>query len=212
CTFLAGFRFEDLPEAAVHQARRGVLDWIGCALAGSRHRTIDALLSVLQGAGGGGHAPVLGRGITLGQLEAAMANGQMGHLFDYDDTHMGGVIPHASSPMLPALFALAARGGFDGRALIVAYAAGFEAGVRVGQAAPAHHDGGWHLTATLRTIPAGAAAARFLGLDAAQMIHAVGLAATQAAGMQQNRGTSAKSFHAGKAASNGLLAALLAQA
>jgi 2-methylcitrate dehydratase PrpD len=141
-----------------------------------------------------------------------MANGQMGHLFDYDDTHMGGVILHASSPILPALFALAARGGFDGRALIAAYAAGFEAGVRTGQAAPAHHDGGWHLTGTLGTIAAGAASARFLGLDATQTIHAVGLAATQAAGMQQNRGTSAKSFHAGKAASNGLLAALLAQA
>jgi len=211
CTFLAGFRFEDLPEAAVHQARRGVLDWIGCALAGSRHRTIDALLSVLQDAGAGGHAPVLGRGITLGQLEAAMANGQMGHLFDYDDTHMGGVILHASSPMLPALFALAARGGFDGRALIVAYAAGFEAGVRSGRTAPGHHKGGWHLTGTLGSIAAGVAAGRLLKLDGQRLTYAMGIAATQAAGMQQNRGTMCKSFHAGKAASNGVLAALLAE-
>lgn len=211
-TFLATFRFEDLPEAAVHQARRGVLDWIGCALAGSRHKTIEILLSVLRSAGGGDQAHVFGHKLKLGQIEAAIANGQMGHLFDYDDTHMGGVILHANSPILPALFALAERGGIDGRRLIAAYAAGFEAGVRIGQAAPAHHDGGWHLTGTLGTIAAGAACARLLALDPTQTMHVVGLATTQASGMQQNRGTSAKSFHAGKAASNGLLAALLAQA
>jgi 2-methylcitrate dehydratase PrpD len=143
--------------------------------------------------------------------EAALANGQMGHVLDFDETHMGGVVLHASSPILAALFVLAERDAYDGRALIVAYAAGFEAGVRVGQSAPGHHDGGWHLTGTLGAIAAGAAGGRLLGLDARQMTHALGIAATQAAGMQQNRGTMCKSFHAGRAATNGLLAALLAQ-
>jgi 2-methylcitrate dehydratase PrpD len=117
---------------------------------------------------------VLGHELRLGQLEAAIANGQMGHMLDYDDTHMGGVILHASSPIIPALFALAERGGINGRTLIAAYVAGFEAGVRVGQAAPAHHDGGWHLTGTLGTIAAGAACARLLALDPTRMMHAVG--------------------------------------
>jgi 2-methylcitrate dehydratase PrpD len=93
----------------------------------------------------------------------------------------------------------------------VAYAVGFEAGVRAGQGAPAHHAGGWHLTGTLGSIAAGAAAGKLLGLNAHQMIHALGIATTQAAGMQQNRGTMCKSFHAGKAASSGLLAGLLAR-
>jgi 2-methylcitrate dehydratase PrpD len=211
CAFLAAFRFEDLPEAALHQGRRGLLDWLGCALAASRHPTIAKLLSVLTSAGGSGQATVLGHQLKLGPLEAAIANGQMGHLLDYDDTHMGGVVLHASSPILAALLALTDRGGITGRAFVAAYAAGFEAGVRVGQSAPGHYDGGWHLTGTLGTIAAGAACARLLGLDRQQMVHALGLAATQASGMQQNRGTMAKSFHAGKAASNGLLAALLAQ-
>src|SRR5918992_4801601 len=129
CAFLANFRFEDLPEAAVHQGRRGVLDWLGCALAASRHPTVATLLSVLKNAGTGGPATVFGQKLKLGLLEAAIANGLVGHLFDYDDTHMGGVVLHASSPILPALFALAERGGINGRALIAAYAAGFEAGV-----------------------------------------------------------------------------------
>lgn len=214
--FLARVCFEDMPEAAVHETRRGVLDWIGCALAGSRHPTIAKLLPVLTALNAQPHATVLAHGLKLGLSEAALANGQMGHVLDFDDTHMGGVVLHASSPILAALFALAERrtdggGAVDGRTLIAAYAAGFEAGVRVGQAAPGHHDGGWHLTGTLGTIAAGAAGARLLGLDAQQMIHALGIATTQAAGMQQNRGTMCKSFHAGRAASNGLLAALLAQ-
>jgi 2-methylcitrate dehydratase PrpD len=214
--FLARFRFEDLPEAAVHETRRGVLDWIGCALAGSQHPTVGKLLPVLKALNAQPQATVLGHKLKLGLTEASLANGQMGHMLDFDDTHMGGVVLHASSPILAGLFALAERGGVDsgvvdGRALVCAYAAGFEAGVRVGQSAPGHHDGGWHLTGTLGTIAAGAASAKLLGLDAQQMTHALGIAATQSAGMQQNRGTMCKSFHAGRAASNGLLAGLLAQ-
>jgi 2-methylcitrate dehydratase PrpD len=211
CAFLAGVAFEDLPERAVHAARRGVLDWMGCALAACRDPKIDMVLSVLQAASSSQHASVLGRGLKLGMLEAPLVNGQMGHLLDFDDTHMGGVVLHTSSPVLPALFALAEARGATGRDLIAAYAAGFEAGVRVGRSAPAHHDGGWHLTGTLGTIAAGVAAARLIGLDARRMTYAMGIAATQASGMQQNRGTMAKSFHAGRAASNGLLAALLAE-
>ncbi len=209
--FLAGLTYDDLPPDAVHQARRGLLDWAGCALAGTRHPTIAKLLAVMSALNDAPRATVLGHQRMIGTIEAATVNGQMGHLLDYDDTHMGGVVLHASSPILAALFALADRGGFSGRDLVTAYAVGFEAGVRAGQAAPGHHDGGWHLTGTLGSIAAGAACARLLGLDARQMVHALGIAATQAAGMQQNRGTMCKSFHAGKAAANGVLAALLAQ-
>ena len=211
CAFLAGIEFEDLPETAVHAGRRGVLDWIGCALAACRDPKVDTLLAVLQATSSSQHASVLGRGSRLGLIEAPLVNGQMGHLLDFDDTHMGGVVLHTSSPVLPALFALAETRSITGRDLFAAYAAGFEAGVRVGKSAPGHHDGGWHLTGTLGTIAAGVAAARLIRLDAQRMTYAMGIAATQAAGMQQNRGTMAKSFHAGRAASNGLLAALLAE-
>ncbi len=152
CRFLSEFSYTDLPAEAVHEAKRGLIDWIGCALAGSRHGTIDTLVTVLKALGGQPQATVLGRNCKLGLLEAPIANGQMGHLLDFDDTHMGGVVLHASSPILPALFALADRDGTSGQSLIASYAAGFEAGVRVGQSAPSHHDGGWHLTGTLGSI------------------------------------------------------------
>jgi len=211
CGFLARLDYSDLPPAAVHEARRGVLDWLGCALAGSPGDEVSKLISVLESVGGRPQATVLARGLRLGLLEAPIANGQMGHLLDYDDTHMGGVVLHTSSPVLAALFALADARPVDGNTLVASYVAGFEAGVRAGRAAPAHHDGGWHLTGTLGTIAAGAASARLIGLDAQQSTYCAGIAATQASGMQQNRGTMCKSFHAGKAASNGVLAALLAE-
>ena len=211
CGHLTSFGFEALPGNVVHAAKRGVLDWIGCALAGCRHPTLDTLNRVLSQISGKPVATVIGRTTKLGLLDAALANGQAGHVLDYDDTHMSGTVLHASSPTLSALFALADRDGATGSDFICAYVAGFEAGVRTGQASPKHHDGGWHLTGTLGSVAAGAAAARLLRLDAKQMTHAVGIAATQSAGMQQNRGTMCKSFHAGKAAANGLLSALLAQ-
>jgi 2-methylcitrate dehydratase PrpD len=210
--FLAELKFEQLPDQVVHEARRGVLDWLGCALAGSGHATIGILLDTLAATGSPESARVLGRGgRRLGLMDAAIANGQMGHLLDFDDTHLGGVVLHASSPLLAALLALAEQRPVSGRDLIVAYASGFEVGVRAGQGAPAHHEGGWHLTGTLGTLAAGAGCARLLGLDAKRFTHAIGIAGTQAAGMQQNRGTMCKSFHAGKAAASGVLAALLAE-
>jgi 2-methylcitrate dehydratase PrpD len=211
CGRLAAARFGDLSAAAMHQARRGVLDWIGCALAGSGHKTITTLLDVLRETSGAPQATVLGRRLRLGLRDAPLANGQMGHVLDFDDTHMGGVVLHASSPVLAALFALAERSPVSGADLMLAYAVGFEAGVRAGWSAPGHHKGGWHLTGTLGTIAAGVAGGKLLGLDRQRLTYAMGIAATQAAGMQQNRGTMCKSFHAGKAAANGVLAALLAE-
>lgn len=209
CEFLAGSRFSDLPSDAVHAARRGLLDWLGCAFAGSTQPSLDVLLSVLREVGGREQATVLGRKLKLGVLDAPVANGYMGHALDYDDTHSTTL--HPSSPVLSALLALCDHKPRDGKSFVLAYACGLEMGVRAGKASPAHHKGGWHLTGTLGALAAGAGAAKLLGLDARQFAHAVGIAASQAAGLQQNRGTMPKYLHAGKAASSGVLSGLLAE-
>jgi 2-methylcitrate dehydratase PrpD len=211
CARMASLQFSDLSNKAIDEGKRGVLDWLGCALAGSRHPTLDHLLAVLKETGGTPQATVFARGLRLGFLDAPIANGQAGHLLDYDDTHMGGTLLHASSPTLAALFSMAERGRASGAEFLLAYAVGFEAGVRTGRTAPGHHKGGWHLTGTLGSIGAALAAAKLLKLDAGRLTHAMAIAATQSAGMQQNRGTMCKSLHAGKAASSGVLAALLAE-
>lgn len=212
CETLAARRVEDMPASVMHEGSRGIIDWIGCALAGSSHPTIDILLKTLSEIAPSPMATVFGRNMKLGLLEAAIANGQMGHVLDYDDTHLSGTtVIHPSSPILSALFALAERRTVSGRELLLAYATGFDAGVQVGATAQGHIDKGFHGTGTLGTFCAAAAAARLLDLDERRFTHAFAIAGTQASGMQQNRGTMCKSFHAGKAASNGILAGLLAQ-
>lgn len=209
--FASSIAYEDLSPAAVHEAKRAVLDWTGCALAGSTHPTVKVLLGTFEEIGSLPVSTVLGKGgLKLGLLDAPVANGQMGHVLDFDDTHLGGVILHTSTATLPALFALGEKRKSSGRDIIVALAAAFEAGIRVGQASPRHHLAGWHLTGTLGTVAAAAGSARLMGLDEQQTVFALGIACTQAAGMQQNRGSDCKSLHAGKSAYHGVLAAMLA--
>lgn len=211
CNFTAGLSFQQLPPHVLHECKRGLLDWLGCALAGSDTDTIARLNLALNAAGSLPKAHVVGHAQKMGVLEAALMNGQMGHVLDFDDTHMEGVVLHTSSPVLSALFSAATLVPCSGQDLMLAYVLGFEAGVRMGKASPGHHEGGWHLTGTLGTLAAAIASARLLGLSASQTTYCLGIAATQSAGLQQNRGTMSKSFHAGKAAQNGLLAALLAR-
>lgn len=212
CTYLAELRYEDMPQRVVHEGRRGVLDWLGCALAGSTHPTIDLLIGVQQEIGSLAQATVIGRKLKLGLLDTALANGQIGHVLDYDDTHIAETtVMHTSSPLLAAMFALSEREKTNGRDFLLAYAAGFEVGIRSGLACPHHQSGGWHMTATLGTLAVGAAAGKLMRLDAAQLEHAIAISATQAAGLRNTKGSMCKSFHAGKAAMNGLLAALLAR-
>lgn len=209
CGFLGQARYEDLPASTVHAARRGLLDWFGCAFAGSTHPSLDLVIAMLQDAGGRPEATVVGRKLKLGILEAPIANGYMGHVLDYDDTHATTL--HPSSPVLSAVLPLCERKRVSGKDLLLAYVCGLEAGVRVGRASPAHHEGGWHLTGTLGSMAAGVGAAKLLGCSHQQITHAIGIAASQSAGLQQNRGTMTKYLHAGKAAANGLMSGLLAQ-
>jgi 2-methylcitrate dehydratase PrpD len=207
---VAELSYAQLSAATLHSAKRGLLDWLGCVLVGSMHPTPSILLETLKENGSSEQSLVLGLGGKLSYTDACLVNGQMGHILDFDDTHMGGVVLHASSPILSALMSESQRKTTSPQDFLLAYVCGFEAGVRVGQSSPDHHAGGWHLTGTLGTLAAGVAVGKLIGLDAQQMTYAMGIAATQASGMQQNRGTMCKSFHAGRAASNGLLAARLA--
>jgi len=208
CGFLAQSKYEDLPATTVHAAQRGLLDWFGCVFAGSTHPSLELVIAMLQDVGGRPEATVLGRKLKLGLLEAPIANGFMGHVLDYDDTHA--TTFHPSSPVLSALLPLCERRCISGKELLLAYVCGLEAGARVGRASPAHHKGGWHLTGTLGSMAAGVAAAKLLGCTHSQTTHAIGIAASQSAGLQQNRGTMTKYLHAGKAAANGLMSGLLA--
>jgi 2-methylcitrate dehydratase PrpD len=206
----ASLRWEDIPEPARAVIRQCLLDYLGVAIAGAREPLVSMLLDEMREAGGAGQASVIGHAAVLPVLSAALVNGAAAHALDYDDVNVA-MPGHPSVAILPGLLALAELEGASGQALGTAFVAGYETACRIGLALqPGHYDLGFHATATLGSIGAAAACARLLGLPPTASAAALGIAATQAAGLKAQFGTMCKPFHAGKAAQNGLLAARLA--
>lgn len=202
--------FEALPAAAIEAAGRTLLNWIGCAVGACRHESVDIALRALGPFMGPEQASVLGRTDKADALNAALLNGISSHVFDFDDTHLKTII-HPAGPVASAILALSEHRPVTGRDFTNALVLGVEVECRIGNAVyPAHYDVGWHITGTAGVFGAAAACGRLLHLDARQMCWALGTAATQAAGLREMFGSMCKPLHVGRAAQNGLAAALLA--
>jgi 2-methylcitrate dehydratase PrpD len=187
-----------------------VLDTVGVMLAGVTEpasRTVQRVVA----AEGGDTCAVFGTSGRASATGAALANGTAAHALDFDDMCFVS-LAHPSAPLVPAVLAAAEMAAASGAALLDAYVVGFEIEGRLGaRMNPRHYQRGWHCTSTLGTIGAAAAACRLLGLDAGTTGHAIAIAASEASGLKENFGTMVKPLHAGLAARNGVLAALLAQ-
>jgi len=208
--YVVDSRWTDIPDAARRQALRSFLNWVGCTVGGSRHETVERALAALAEFSGRPQASVLGRSERLDILHAALINGISSHVFDFDDTHLKTII-HPSGPVASAILALAERTPVSGAEFLHAFILGVEVECRIGNAVyPAHYDVGWHITGTAGVFGAAAAAGKLLHLNARQMTWALGIAATQASGLREMFGSMCKPFHPGRAAQNGLAAALLA--
>lgn len=208
---MRALRYEDLPLAAIHWAKVGLLDYVGVTLAGSSEPAARLALQAL-GAPGAGPSAVFGAAKRLNALDAAIVNGTASHALDFDDCNntFGG---HPSVPLLPALFALADERGASGRDFILAYVTGFEVETKIALGVHFHHyTKGWHPTATLGTFGAAAACAKLMGLDEERTATAIAIAASFASGIKANFGTMVKPLHVGHCTRNGLYAAQLARA
>jgi aconitate decarboxylase len=224
-------KYSDLPQDVIEAAVRSFYNWAGCAIGGSNHPAttiavrhaftlksgqllIDDQYDALKPFFGAPAASLLGqRGkISIDAQHAALLNGIASHVHDYDDTHLDTII-HPTGPVASALLAVAEwKGGFSGREFLLALTAGIEAECKVGLAVwPEHYDVGWHITSTTGSIGAAVAVSKLLSLSIMQTAHAIGIAATQVVGLREMFGSHTKSFHPGRAAQNGLMAAVLAQ-
>src|SRR5262249_43053185 len=151
------------------------------------------------------------RSLRAPALDAALVNGFLAHVLDFDDTFTDTVL-HPTAPVLPAALAVAEQEGRSGAELLAALTLGIEIAARLAEAiSPSHYEAGWHITGTVGQVGAAGAASCLLRLPVEQTACALGLAAAQPTGLRENFGALAKAFHPGKAAQNGLLAALLAQ-
>lgn len=198
-------------EAARARARLQVLDWAACAVAGSAEAGTEAP-RWLAAAEGAGPCRVL-RGPRAGPQAAALANGPAGAVLEMDDVHKRALL-HPGPVVIPAALAIAEEAGVgDGTAFLDAVVHGYEAMIRVGAAAGAPHYRFFHTTASCGGFGAAAAGASLLGLDRTRTAWALGLSGQQAFGLWQVRHEAgfAKAFHDGRAAANGVAAALLAR-
>jgi 2-methylcitrate dehydratase PrpD len=209
--FIEASRWEALPHAVQHEGKRSLLNFIGCALGVAHAAPIEMALRVLLPVSGENRVTVLGRTEKLDPLGAAFVNAIGANLLDYDDTHLRTVI-HPSAPVAPVALALAEQRGLSGAAMLHAFILGCEVECRIGNAvSPGHYARGWHITSTCGVFGAAAASAKLLGLDATQTWHALGIAASQSAGIIENLPSAAKNVSVGNAARNGMFAALLAE-
>lgn len=208
--FVATSRWAEIPDGLRHEAKRTLLNHLGCALGVARDPAVKTALRVMQGLGGRAEATVFGQGVRLDVMGAAFVNAVAGNLLDYDDTHLDTVI-HPAAPVAPPALALAEQRGLSGAEALHAILLGGEVACRIGLAvSPGHYDRGWHITATCGAFGAAAAAAKLLGLDAARVAAAIGIASSEAAGTVENLPTAAKNVGVGNAARQGILAALFA--
>ncbi len=202
--------YDTLPEPVRREGVRSFLNWVGVAIGGSHHETLDVAVSALQPYSGPPQAGLFGRTERFDIMNGAFLNGVSSHIFDFDDTHLKTII-HPAGPVASAILAYAEMTPVTGKAFLDALAVGIEVECRIGNSVyPNHYDAGWHITGTCGPFGAAAAAGKLMGLTERQMVHALGLAASQPVGLRESFGSMNKSFNPGRAAANGLFAAILA--
>jgi 2-methylcitrate dehydratase PrpD len=208
--YVVSARYDDLPANVRKEGVRTLLNWVGVAIGGSRHQTVDIAASALAPFSGPQQASLLGRRERFDIMNAAFINGVSSHIFDYDDTHLKTII-HPAGPVASAILALSEMQPVSGKDFLNALVLGVETECRIGNSVyPNHYDVGWHITGTAGVFGAAAAAGKLLGLNEQQMVWALGLAASQPVGLRESFGSMNKSFNPGRAASDGIFAAVLA--
>ncbi|SFU19553.1 MmgE/PrpD family protein [Mesorhizobium sp. YR577] len=215
--YVADLHYGLLPPEVPERARHLAIDLIGSIVrAGKEADSTPSLLGMIKALGldAPGQCTVFGSSRNYIPATAALLNGALGHSLDFDDTHADSSL-HPSAPVVPAAYAAAEMVGASGKELLAAIVAGYEVCCRLGNALDptAHYARGFHPTATAGTFGAAAAAGKLLGLDAAGIASAFGVAGSQAAGSLQFlvNGAWNKRYQVGAAAMNGLIAATLAK-
>jgi 2-methylcitrate dehydratase PrpD len=204
-------RWEDIPSHVRHQAKRSLINFFAVTLAGCRSGPIEIALRTLAEFSGGQQVTVIGRAERLDALSAAFLNAACANVDDFCDTHIPTVI-HPTAPVAAALLAHAELRPASGPDLLLALILGNEVQARIGLAmSPSHYNRGWHITSTCGVFGAAAGSGKLAALGERQMVSALGIAATQSAGLCECLGTAAKSVSVGNAARNGLWSALLAE-
>ena len=205
--YIAGFDLKTLPQAAIDRARVFFTDSVGVMLAGSHEEVSHLVFEMVKAEGAAPSATIVGQSLRSSPQLAALANGVAGHAMDYDFTF---VAAQAIAAVIPAILPLAETTNATPAEAIAAFVIGAEVAARIVRANfKATSDGGWHTTGMVGAIAAAAAAARLLKVPVDAIPDVIGISASLASGFVANFGTMTKPLHAGNAARNGVIAAML---
>ena len=211
--FAASLHHDSIPENVLRRTEDLMLDCLASILAGSSARAVRSIADYADAMGptsGPSENLVTGRGTS--PVFAAMVNAAAAHMVEQDDVHNGSVF-HPAAVVFPPAIAVAQALGRSGTELLTACVAGYEVGIRVGEFLGRSHYRVFHTTGTAGALAAAAAVGNLLRLDSEQMLHALGSAGTQAAGLWEflKDAADSKQLHTGRAAANGLMSAWLAR-
>jgi 2-methylcitrate dehydratase PrpD len=205
-------RMQMVPADVRHEACRALLNYVGCAIGGAHEDAVEIALRALNPYSGNRTSVILGRRDRVDPITASLINGIAAHVHDFDDTTPHN-LSHTTCPVASAIISHASQQAVDGSEFLHAFLLGFEAASQIANAiVPGHYEAGWHITSTVGAIGAAVAVGRLRALTAEKMTNAIGIAATQAAGLRVVFGSMAKGFNPGRAAQNGYVAAVLADA
>src|SRR6267142_4223455 len=211
--FVGTTKYEDIPGEVVELGKKSILDGLGLALAGSKAQTGTLCRQYLAKIGVcDGKSTIIGSARKTSPRFAAFVNGVSIHADDFDDTQLAvakdrvyGLLVHPTVPVLPAILALAERGGVPGKQLMLAYHLGVEVECKIAEAiSPRHYQDGFHSTGTCGPFGSAVACSKILRFESKKILNALGLAASHSGGLRENFGTMAKPFQAGHGAESGL--------
>ena len=218
--FIEQITFDAIPAEALRIGTRCLLDGLSLFVAGSEEHTVQLLVEEAEQSGGRADALLLSRGnVKVPAPMAARVLGTAGHAHDWDDSqvsvdpaHVYGLLTHPTIPPLASALVMTQKlGAIDGKTFMLAFLTGFEVECKISEwMLPQHYLRGFHSSGTVGTFGAFAAAAKLLRLKGLQLRSGFGIAASFAAGIRCNFGTMTKPLHVGRAAENGVTAALLA--
>ncbi|MFT0850066.1 MmgE/PrpD family protein [Achromobacter sp. F4_2707] len=211
--FAASLRYDAIPDAVLRRTEDLMLDTLGSILAGSSARAVRTIADYADAMGPtSGPSENLVTGRSTSPVFAAMVNAAAAHMVEQDDVHNGSVF-HPAAVVFPPAIAVAQALGRSGPELLTACVAGYEVGIRIGEFLGRSHYKIFHTTGTVGALASAAAVGNLLRLDSEQMLHALGSAGTQSAGLWEflKDAADSKQLHTARAAVNGLMAAWLAR-
>ena len=212
--FAASVMRGKLDEAICHHAKRAIIDYVACAIAGWDEAPMPMLRAALRHEMDPlvPHASRTLLGEPCSPRTAALLQGTAAHVVEFDDIFKDAIF-HPGAPTISAALAIAAMQHDKGSDLLRATIAGYEISTRIGVAMGRNHYRFWHNTGTIGSFGAATAAAAMLKTDAGHLQQALAIVTSFAAGLQQafRSDSHSKPLHAGRAAEAGVLAALAAQ-